>query len=60
MNRLFLANRSEINDYISKLELIKEYSREPVYQDSITKISWVGYRLDDNPGDQPSTMLRSK
>jgi len=58
MNRLFVANQNDVEAFLSKLELTKEDSWEPMYQDPITKINWIGYRLDDNPGDQPPTMLR--
>jgi hypothetical protein len=58
MNRLFIANKADVQAMLSRLSLCKKDKWEPVYLDPNTKIKWVGYRLDDNPGGLTPTHLR--
>lgn len=60
MTRAFIAKPKSVAEFLSRLRLHKPDAWEPVYIDPITGLQWIGYRLDDNPGDQPPTMLRLK
>lgn len=58
MNRAFIAKPKLVKEKLQQLELYKSDEWEPVYIDSQIGTKWVGYRLDDNPVDEPPNMLR--
>ena len=58
MNRAFIAKPKAVSELLSHLRLHKRDDWEPVYIDPETGVKWVGYRLDDNPGDQNPDKLR--
>lgn len=60
MARAFVATPKAVTEFLARLRLQKADVWEPIYLDPTTGLQWVGYRLDDNPGDQPPTMLRLK
>lgn len=61
MNRAFIAKPKAVSELLSHLRLHKRDDWEPVYIDPETGVKWVGYRLDDNPGDQnPDKLRRNK
>jgi hypothetical protein len=58
MDRAFIATPKAVAEHLRQLQLLKSDDWEPIFVDPETGTKWIGYRLDDNLGDQPPNKLR--